>query len=150
KEQWNLAIIASKDGYLNKTHILNQNTGDMGKTIPLNFIMETYGITISGRVTDFYGHPISNASILDWVDYDGYSEWELVSTTQTNSNGEYQLVVPSTYIIKEGNVTRNCRYHTFKCKYADYPTQSQKLYTADSDNGKSYTFNFTLKYEWEF
>lgn len=139
-DQWKFAITATKSGYFDLTHTLDQNVDDMGKIITLNFILESNLITISGKVTNSNGQPIENASIYDWVGYGDYSKDWKVSTTQTNSNGEYELVLFTSYT-SSGYVYR---FHTLECEVSGYKSQTQALFTADSDGGKSYTFDFTL------
>ncbi len=146
-DQWKFAITATKNGYVNLTHTLNQNVDDMGKFITLNFVMETNEendkktkITISGKVTNSNGQPIVNASICDWVSSNDYIKVWKVSTTQTNSNGEYEMVIPTYYYRNYSDY----RYHLFECEATGYISKTKTLYTADADAGKSYTINFVL------
>ncbi len=145
-DQWQFTITASKDGYANTEHVLNQSADDMGRIITLNFIMKTdqeqlasNSVTIFGTVTDTNGQPIANAEIVDWGDYNNdYSLYRTLSTVQTDSKGLYELISPIDYYSGGG-----C-YHSYVCKAAGYKSVTKTLYTSDNDKGKSYNFNFVL------
>lgn len=145
-DQWQFTITASKDGYANTEHVLNQSADDMGRIITLNFIMKTDqeqsaadNVIIFGTVTDTNGQPIANAEIVDWGDYNNdYSLWVTLSTVQSDSKGSYELISPIDYYSGCG-----C-YHSYVCKAAGYKSVTKTLYTSNSDKGKSYNFNFVL------
>lgn len=167
--QWKFAITTSKIDYVTLTHILNQNVDDMGKVITLNFVMKSKkeqeeedrqkeidalkasGVTIYGKVTDTSGNPIVNATIKQWVSkYDESNTSQsnitnLISTTQTNSNGEYEIISRLGYSVREGSSSYdNARYHKFVCEAVGYNSSYKTLYVSDSDQGKSYNFDFRL------
>lgn len=146
-DQWQFRITASKDGYANTQHVLNQSADDMGKIITLNFIMKTdqeqlaaNSVTIFGTVTNTTGQPIANAEIVDYVDDNGYNLYNTLSTVQTDSKGSYELISPTDY----KPYSSYCRYHSYFCTAAGYKSVKKTLYTSDSDKGKSYNFNFVL------
>lgn len=170
-DQWKFAITATKSDYVSLTHTLNQNVDDMGKVITLNFVMKSIkeqeeedhqkeidelkatGVTIYGKVTDASGTPIVNATIKQWVsryDADNTSEYNytnLISTTQTNSNGEYEIISRLGYDVYQPNSTThyvNCRNHKFVCEAVGYNSSYKTLYVTSSDQGKSYNFDFKL------
>ncbi|MCQ2077533.1 MAG: hypothetical protein MJZ20_11020 [Bacteroidaceae bacterium] len=147
-DQWPFTITASKDGYANTQHVLNQSADDMGKIITLNFIMKTdqeqldaNSVTIFGTVTNTTGQPIANAEIVDYVDYDGYSLYYTLSTVQTDSKGSYELISPTD---GKPNSSYYYRYHSYVCRAEGYKSVTKTLYTSDIDKGKSYNFNFVL------
>lgn len=145
--QWQFTITASKDGYANTQHVLNQSADDMGKIITLNFIMKTdqeqlaaNSVTIFGTVTNTTGQPIANAEIVDYVDRNGYNLYNTLSTVQTDSKGSYELISPTDKIFSGSYY----RYHSYVCRAVGYKSVTKTLYTSDSDKGKSYNFNFVL------
>ena len=107
-------------------------------------------VRIYGKVTNQYGQPIANAQIKDWLHshstYYGYNDDPyLYSTTQTNSDGEYELLSP-TYFYHSGtyNTNRDHYYHEYICEAEGYESSVKSIKTSDGDKGKSYNFNFIL------
>lgn len=147
-DQWKYAITATKSGYMYTKHVLNQNVDDLGRTITLNFIMETEAewdarenVTIYGKVTDKYGQPIANAEIQDYV-YNSYyiSSSTCWSTTQTNARGEYEIISPT-----EVYSNQSYTFHWYYCEATGYKTIYKSLKTSYGDKGKSYNFNFVME-----
>lgn len=159
--QWQYVVYAEKDGYATSKHFVNQNEDDMGRTITLNFTMKTTeeqnnedelknNVRIYGKVTNQYGQPIANAQIKDWLhshaNYYGYNDDPyLYSTTQTNSNGEYEMLSP-TYFYHKGmsNTYSDHYYHEYICEAEGYEASIMSIKTSDGDKGKSYNFDFIL------
>ncbi|MBR1516312.1 MAG: carboxypeptidase regulatory-like domain-containing protein [Paludibacteraceae bacterium] len=151
-DQWKFAITATKNGYHDLTHTLNQNVDDMGKTITLNFILNSSSIIISGKVVDQNGQPIAYANVSDeifstgtWNSEYGYyynlKGSKRLSSTQTDVNGNYTISSVG-YMSVNGYVSRN---HEFTCEKEGYITQYRYLTTSESDGGNSYNVDFKLK-----
>lgn len=150
-DQWKFAITATKTGYSDLTHVLNQNVDDMGKVITVNFIMKSNMVTIFGKVVDQNGQPLANAYVSDMIFYDGtwHEEGQYVynmrgaeklSTTQTDVNGNYTM----NSVVYLNVIGYDSRYHEFQCEKEGYQTQWQYIYTSEEDGGNSYNVDFIL------
>lgn len=138
--QWKFELTASKDGFADVIHTLNQNADDLGKIIPLNFVMESNSeqfqknlVTISGKVTNSYGSTISDAYL---TVYDNYYSNAYKGSTMTDAYGKFSFSF----------VPTNTDGHSYKfiMTKTGYNTVTKYLTLSTADKGRTYTLDFTL------
>ncbi len=131
-KQWKFELTASKNGFAEVVHTLNQNADDLGKEIPINFVMGSNIVTVSGKVTNTYGTTISNAYLVVKYYESGY---KYVGSTMTDSNGEYSIsFTPHEYH----------REYYFYMDKEGYSTSTKNLELSSADVGRSYVLDFEL------
>lgn len=143
-DQWEYTITASKSGYNNTKHVLNQNADDMGKTITLNFILKSVEdvnkekqVTISGKVTSgsSYGTALADAYLTVKYLRNGY--YNYVGSVMTDSNGKYSIsFIP---------YSSTAYTYYFYMEKEGYEQAQKTLTLSTADAGRSYTLDFILQ-----
>lgn len=131
--QWKFAITATKSGYKDLTHVLNQNADDMGRVITLNFIMRSNVVTVAGKVTDSNGTAQQDA-LLEVYENRSYSSNKYMGSAMTDGAGCYSFSF----------VPPDDEYYSFYMNKSGYKETRKALRFSDADGGKTFTLDFML------
>lgn len=137
-DQWQIQLTASKSGYADVVHVLNQNADDLGKTILVNFVVGSNMVTVSGRVTT--GSSIGAALADAYLEVYSYKNFEddcYEGSAMTDQSGKFSIFLAP--------YSSSAYTYYFNMSKEGYKTQTKTLQLSTTDIGKSYTLDFILQ-----